>query len=128
MTQHLSLLVLLLLLGALGSVLAGGGRAEEPAPKEAASLTVVMEDCKASRPAKITTVGGAFRMLVAGPPREELVKRGTVQVACRNYTLYLPKAESWSMKNTGPSDCDNDNTSSSPWLPNKGNPESGSFA
>jgi hypothetical protein len=32
-------------------------------------------------------------------------------VDCRNYTLYLPKAESWSMKNTGPSDCDNDNTS-----------------
>jgi hypothetical protein len=111
MMQHRSLFLLLLLPPVLGSALSGGGRAEGPPPREAASFTVVMEDCKASRPSKITSVGGAFRRLVAGPPRDELVKRGTVQVGRQKYTLYLPKARPWSMKNTGPSDCDNDNTS-----------------
>ena len=111
MMQHCSLLLLLLLPAVPGRALPGRGRAEEPAPKEAASLTVVMEDCKASRPAKITTVGDAFRMLFASQRREELVKRGTVQVDRQKYTLYLPKARSWSKKNTGPSDCYNDNTS-----------------
>jgi hypothetical protein len=50
-------------------------------------------------------------MLFAGPPQLELVKRGTVQVDRQKYTLYLAKAKSYSTKNTGPSDCDNDNTS-----------------
>src|SRR6516164_8277928 len=100
MMQHRSLLLLLLLPAVPGSALPGGGRAEEPTPKEAAAITVVMEDCKASRPAKITTVASAFRMLVAGPPRDDLVKRGTVEVDRQKYTLYLPKARSWSMKNT----------------------------
>ena len=111
MMQHRSLFLLLLLPALPGSALPGEGRAEKPTPKEAAAITVVMEDCKAGRPAKITTVASAFRMLVAGPPRDELVKRGTAQVDRQKYTLYLPKARSWSMKNTGPSDCDDDNTS-----------------
>ena len=111
MRQHRFLLLLLLLPAVPGRALPDGGRTEEPAPKEAASLTVVMEDCKASRPAKITTVGDAFRMLFASQRREELVKRGTVQVDGQKYALYLPKADSWSRKNTGPSDCDDDNTS-----------------
>ena len=111
MMQHRSLLLLLLLPAVPGSALPGGGRAEKPTPKEAASITVVMEDCKANRPGKITNFGSALRMLVAGPPKDELVKRGTVQVDRQKYTLYLPKARSWSKKNTGPSDCYNDNTS-----------------
>src|SRR6516164_6177574 len=105
MMQHRSLLLLLLLPVVPGSALPGEGRAEKPTPKEAASITVVMEDCKANRPGKITNFGSALRMLVAGPPKDELVKRGTVQVDRQKYTLYLPKARSWSKKNTGPSDC-----------------------
>jgi hypothetical protein len=109
--QHRSLLVLLCLLTVLGGALPGGGRAEEPAPKEGASLSVVMEDCKASRPAKITSFGDAVRLAIGSQRREDLVKRGTVHADGQKYTLYLPKAESWSRKNTGPSDCDDDNTS-----------------
>src|SRR5262249_8973122 len=64
-----------------------------------------------SRPAKVTNAVSALRMLIAGPPKDELVKRGTVQVDRQKYTLYLPKAKSYSTKNNGSSDRDNDNTS-----------------
>jgi hypothetical protein len=111
MRQQRFLFLFLLLPALPGSALPDGGRAEKPTPKEAAAITVVMEDCKASRPGKITNAVGAFRMLIAGPPRDELVKRGTVQVDRQKCTLYLAKARSYSTKNTGPSDCDNDNTS-----------------
>ena len=70
-----------------------------------------MEDCNADRPGKITNAASALRMLIAGPPRDYLVKRGTVQVDRQKYTLYLPKAKSYPTKNLGPSDCDGDNTS-----------------
>jgi hypothetical protein len=111
MMRHRLLLLFLLLPAAPGSALPGEGRADKPAPEEGAAVTAAMEDCKAARPAKITNVAGALKRLIAGPPEDELVKRGTVQVERRKYTLYLPRAKSYSTKNTGPSDCDNDNTS-----------------
>ena len=111
MMQHRSLLLLLLLPTVAASAAPGGGHADKPAPGDAASITVVMEDCKAARPGKITNAVSALRMVIAGPPRDELVKRGTVQVGGRKYTLYLAKAKTYSTKNTGPSDCDSDNTS-----------------
>jgi hypothetical protein len=70
-----------------------------------------MEDCHAERPAKITTAAGVLRLLFVGPPKDDLVKRGTAQVDRRKYTLYLAKAKSYSTKNTAPSDRDGDNTS-----------------
>ena len=109
--RHRLLLVFLLLPAVPGSALPGGGQAEKPTPQEAAAITVVMESCKADRPGKITSAGSALRMLIAGPPRDDLVKRGTVQVDRRRYTLYLPKAKSYSTRNSGPSDRDSDNTS-----------------
>jgi hypothetical protein len=111
MMQNRFLLLILLLPAVPGSALLGGGRADKPTPKEEDAITVVMEDCKASRPGKITNAASAFRMLFAGPPKEELVKCGTVQMDSQKYTLYLAKAKSYSTKNAGPSDCDNDNTS-----------------
>jgi hypothetical protein len=111
MMQHCLLLLLLLLLAGPGTALPGEGRADKPPPKKEAAITVVMESCKASRPGKITGAVSAFRMIFAGPPREELVKRGTVQVDRQEYTLYLPRARSYSTRNTGPSDGDHDNTS-----------------
>jgi hypothetical protein len=111
MMPHLSLMLLPLLTAVPGSALPGGGREDKPTPKEKAAITVVMEDCKASRPAKITNAVSALRMLIAGPPTDELVKRGTVQLDRQKYTLYLAKAKSYSTKNTGPSDSDHDNTS-----------------
>ena len=92
-------------------LLPGAGQPAKPTPKEPASLTVRMEDHKASRPTKITNFAGAFRMVIGSPPRIELVKRGTVEVDRRKYTLYLARAKSYSTKNTGPSHSDNDNTS-----------------
>ena len=92
--RHRSLLLLLLLPALPGSALRGDGRAHKPTPQEESSITVVMEDCKASRPAKITNAVSALRMIIAGPPKDELVKRGTVQVDRQKYTLYLAKAKS----------------------------------
>jgi hypothetical protein len=111
MMQHRFLLLFLLLPAMLGSALLDGGQAEKTTPKKAAAITVEMEDCKASRPGKITGAVSVLRLIVAGPPKDELAKRGTVQVDRRKYTLYLAKAKSYSTKNTGPSDCDFDNTS-----------------
>jgi len=59
-----------------------------------------MEECKAERPGKITSDTGILRMLFAGPPKEELVKRGTVEVDGQKYNLYLPKAKSYSTTNS----------------------------
>jgi hypothetical protein len=70
-----------------------------------------MEDCKASRPGKITSQTSTLRLLFAGPPKDQLAKRGTVKVDGHKYTLYLPKAKSYSIKNTKPSDSDFENTS-----------------
>ena len=111
MKRYGSLLLLLLLLAVPGGTLPGGGRAEKSIANEAAALTVVMEDCEAARPEKITSAASALHMLIAGPPKDDLVKRGTAQVHRQKYTLYLPKAKSYSTKNAGRSDCDVDNTS-----------------
>jgi hypothetical protein len=94
-----------------GSALPAMTRAHAPISREPPTITVVMEDFKGSRAAKITNAGSALRMLFAGPPKDELVKRGTVQVDDQKYILYLAKAKSYSTKNTGRTDCDSDNTS-----------------
>ena len=109
MTTHRTLILALLL--PAGIVLPGGSRAEKPSGEQAAAITIAMEDCKASRPGKIANDASVLRLLDAGPPKEELVKRGTVQVDGQKYTLYLPKAKSYSIKNTKPSDGDFENTS-----------------
>ena len=111
MTRHRTLLLLLLLPAVAGLTLPGLGRAQKATTEDAAAITVVMEDCKASRTGKITSHTGIVRLLLAGPPQEELVKRGTVEVDDHKYTLYLPRAESYSTKNTKPSDSDFENTS-----------------
>jgi hypothetical protein len=111
MAKHRTLWLLLLLPAVLGLALPGGSRAAKAAADQAAAITVVMEDCKASRPGKLTRETSTLRLLVAGPPRDELVKRGTAKVDGHNYTLYLPKAKAYSTKNTKPSDSDFENTS-----------------
>jgi hypothetical protein len=74
-------------------------------------ITIPMEDCKASRPGKITSGTGILSLLFSGPPKDKLVKRGTVQVDGHDYTLYLPKADAYSIENSGPGDSDLENTS-----------------
>jgi hypothetical protein len=80
--------------------------AEQPA-----EMTIAMEECKASRPGKVTSSTGLLTLLFSGPPKEKLVKRGTVAVDGQNYTLYLPKADSYSTTNTEAGDSDFENTS-----------------
>jgi hypothetical protein len=111
MTKHRTLCLLLLLLSGLGVAMPGGSRADPPTPARADVITVVMEDCKASRPGRVTTDTSTLRLLFSGPPQEQLVKRGTVRVGGRKYTLYLPKAKSYSTRNTKPSDSGFENTS-----------------
>ena len=79
-------------------------------PGQPVEITVTMEDCKASRPGKIsgTTL---LSLLFSGPPKDKLVKRGTVPVDGQDFTLYLPKAEGYSTTNTGDGDSDLENTS-----------------
>src|SRR6516162_2804912 len=101
MTRHRSLLLLMPV--PAGLVLTAGSRAEKPMDEKAVAIPIAMEDCKASRPDRITSAAGILRFLTSGPPREELVKRGAVQVDGQKYTLYLPRAKSYSIKNTKPS-------------------------
>jgi hypothetical protein len=109
MTKHHILLLLLLLLAVLGLALPAECEAP-PASTDPAAITVAMEDCKTSRLGTVTS-HTILRLLVAGPPREELVKRGTVTLDGKNYTLYLPKAKAYSIKNSKPKDGDFENTS-----------------
>ena len=50
-------------------------------------------------------------MAFTGPPKDKLVKRGTVEVDGQGYTLYLPKADLYSTKNTESSDSGFENNS-----------------
>jgi hypothetical protein len=50
-------------------------------------------------------------LLFSGPPKDKLVKRGTISVDGQEYTLYLPKADSYSTTNSGTDDSDSENTS-----------------
>jgi hypothetical protein len=119
MTKHRTLLLLLLLPAA--------GRAEGPA-----AVSVRMEDCKVSGPGRVTGDTSALRLLFLGPPKEELVKRGTVEVDGRKYALYLPKAKAYSVKNAKPKDSDFENTSTLLYVDHNGDgrltEEEGRFA
>jgi hypothetical protein len=70
-----------------------------------------MENCKASRPGKVTTNTSLLSLIFSGPPKDKLVKRGTVAVDGKDYTLYLPKAESYPTENTGEGDSGFENNS-----------------
>jgi hypothetical protein len=111
MTHYRNLLLYLLLPAVLGITLPGGNAAQKMTANPAASITVVMEECKASRPGRFTSETSILRTLFTGPPTELLVKRGTVEIDRQKYTLYLPKAKSYSTKNTKLSDSDFENTS-----------------
>lgn len=104
---------LLALLLPAGIVLSGGCQSEKKIVKEptAVPITIAMEDCKGSRPGKITSGAGVLGMIFSGPPKDELVKRGAMQADGQTYTLYLPKAKSYSIENTGSNDSDLENTS-----------------
>jgi hypothetical protein len=80
-------------------------------PDPPVEMKIAMEDCKAKRPGKLTAGTGLLSLLVSGPPRDKLVKRGTVSVDGQDYALYLPKTDSYTTTNTGTDDSDFENTS-----------------
>ena len=102
----------------VGALSPGSGAPDATAAKgppvladEPVEMTIVMEDCKAKRPGKITSSTGLLSLIFSGPPKDRLVKRGTVSVDGQDYTLYLPKADSYSTTNSGTDDSDSENTS-----------------
>jgi hypothetical protein len=108
--MHRTLALLLFVPAMHGMALPSRSQAEEVTDAKAA-ITVMMEDCKASRPGRFTSNSVSLRALFTGPPRDELVKRGTVQVDGQKYILYLPKAKPYSIKNTAANDSGFENTS-----------------
>src|SRR5215813_8685594 len=109
MTMHRTLL-LLLLSAALGTGLPGKRFAAEPTAVQVAPLTIRMEDGKATRPGRISSDTGTLSLLL-GLAKEELAKRGTVELDGHKYTLYLPKAKSYSTNNSKADDSEFENTS-----------------
>jgi hypothetical protein len=91
---------------------------DQPAPDQVTTIVVKMEDSKASRRGKLQLTEEDLKdtqklsaRLLKGWPEEELFKRGVLEVDGHKYYLYLPKAKSYSVKNTKSSDADFDNTS-----------------
>jgi hypothetical protein len=104
-------LFLYFLLACAGTFASGVRWQAAIADQGAAPLTVRMEDCKATRPGKITNDTGIFGLLFSGPPKDELTKRGVVEVDGQKYVFYLPKAKAYTVKNNGKKDHDFENTS-----------------
>lgn len=110
MTMHRTLFMLVAL-AVPSAALPSVGRAQSPPATATAAMTVAMEDCKVAGPPKISGDISILRLLFSGPPKEELVKRGTVEVGAQKYTVYLPKAKSYTVENTGSNDGGFENTS-----------------
>jgi hypothetical protein len=66
-----------------------------------------MEDCQVSRS---RTATGLLEAL-AGGGKDQLVKRGVVEIEGNKYTLYLPKAKAYAVKNSAKRDHDFENKS-----------------
>jgi hypothetical protein len=98
----------------LGALPEGRLRAAAPATG-AGTIIVAMEDCKATRPG----VPKGILDLLAGT-REQLVKRGVVVVEGKKYTLYLPKAKAYTVRNTSKKDHHYENTSTRLSIDQKG--------
>jgi hypothetical protein len=111
MTKKRTTLLLVLVPALFSNALPGRSWAEKPKAGPPVAITIAMEDCKADRQGKITSDTSIIRLIFAGPPKEELVKRGTVEVDGKKYTLYLPKAKAYSTTNTKTGDSDFENTS-----------------
>jgi len=81
-------------------------------------IILKMEESKASRRGKLQLTEEELKdpqklsaRLLKGWPKEDLVKRGVLEVDGHKYSLYLPQAKAYSVKNTKPSDADSENTS-----------------
>jgi len=81
------------------------GFENRPTPPE--RIAVRMEDCQATRPGVVKSLFEAL----AGAAKENLVKRGVVEVDGKKYPVYLPKAKPYTVRNTAKKDHIFENTS-----------------
>jgi len=88
----------------------------ETQTEEKVLITLKMEDCQVSR-SRIPT--GVLEALT-GSGKDQLIKRGVVELEGKKYTLYLPKAKSYTVKNTGKRDHDFENNSTLLTIDQKG--------
>jgi hypothetical protein len=88
------------------------GRPAGARPDVPPVVTIRMENCRASRPGDIKIVVDKAGRANIIPAREEaLVKRGSVAVDGETFAIYLPKAASYPIRNTGGDDTGFSNTS-----------------
>jgi hypothetical protein len=119
MANHRLLSFLFLVAAVLGPAMTSCEQADKPAADPSAPLTIQLEDCKASGPVRITSDTGLLSLL-SGPPREQLVKRGSAKVDGQKLTFYLPRAKAYTTKNTKSSDSSYENTSTVIYVDRKG--------
>src|SRR6266851_2447931 len=97
---------------------APNGCSDQPSDDQTTPIILKMEESKASRPGKLQLTEEDLKdpqklsaRLLKGWPKEDLVKRGVLDVDGHKYSLYLPQAKAYSVKNTSRSDADSENTS-----------------
>ena len=97
---------------------APNGCSDQLSDDQTTPIILKMEDSKASRRGKLQLTEEDLKdpqklsaRLLKGWPKEDLFKRGVLEVDGHKYSLYLPQAKAYSVKNTKPSDVDSENTS-----------------
>ena len=96
---------------AIGLIAGASGEADPPNPAASELITITMENCQAKRPGTLRNDTSALKMIFSGIAKEELVKRGVVEIDGRKYTFYLPKANAYPIRNDHKSDSSLDNSS-----------------
>jgi hypothetical protein len=83
----------------------------EKGSKTTGAITVTLEDCKATRPGKISKDTSLLRLIFQGPPKENLAKKGALTVDGRTFQMYLPRATSYSITKSGENEAERENAS-----------------
>jgi hypothetical protein len=84
----------------------------EPGDKQPPVITIAMKNCPVSESGKKTKELGPVQLATTTFGKEEMAKQGQLRVAGRDYAVYLPRAKSYSLKNTAGTELRLLNTSS----------------
>jgi hypothetical protein len=72
----------------------------EPPEKPSPVITIPMKDCPAAEPGKKPKQISGIQLATSTFGKEEMAKQGQLTLAGRDYAVYLPRAKSYSLKNT----------------------------